>query len=150
MSKQRIKRLQFILDMAKKQEQADLQSWGQLQQQLAAEQQKVEQLQGYLGEYQQNLTSQPGGASGMISGGQVQNLISFINQLKSAIDQQNMQMNLIQQRVDQARDVYLKSRAKVEALQKLINKRQEQLSVVEEKQLQKLMDEAASRMSRAR
>ena len=150
MSKQRIKRLQFILDMAKKQEQADLQSWGQLQQQLAAEQQKVEQLQGYLGEYQQNLTSQPGEASGMISGGQVQNLISFINQLKSAIDQQNMQMNLIQQRVDQARDVYLKSRAKVEALQKLINKRQEQLSVVEEKQLQKLMDEAASRMSRAR
>jgi len=150
MSKQRIKRLQFILDMAKKQEQADLQSWGQLQQQLAAEQQKVEQLQGYLGEYQQNLTSQPGGASGMISGGQVQNLISFINQLKSAIDQQNMQMNLIQQRVDQARDVYLKSRAKVEALQKLINKRQEQISVVEEKQLQKLMDEAASRMSRAR
>ena len=150
MSKQRIKRLQFILDMAKKQEQADLQSWGQLQQQLAAEQQKVEQLQGYLGEYQQNLTSQPAGASGMISGGQVQNLISFINQLKSAIDQQNMQMNLIQQRVDQARDVYLKSRAKVEALQKLINKRQEHLSVAEEKQLQKLMDEAASRMSRAR
>ena len=148
MSKQRIKRLQFILDMAKKQEQSDLQNWGQLQQQLAEESEKVTQLQGYLGEYQQNLTTQSAGTSGIISGGQVQNLISFIDQLKSAIDQQNMQMNLMQQRVDQARDVYLKSRAKVEALQKLINKRQQQLSAAEEKQLQKLMDEAASRMAR--
>lgn len=150
MSKQRIKRLQFILDMAKKQEQQDLQSWGQCQQQLAEEQQKVSQLENYLGEYQQNLTMQTPGTGGHISGGQIQNLVSFIEQLKSAINQQNMQMNLIQQRVDQARDVYLKSRAKVEALQKLIDKRQQHLSAAEEKQLQKLMDEAASRMSRAR
>lgn len=150
MSKQRIKRLQFILEMEQQKEQQDLKVWGQYQQQLAQEKNKVTELQGYLGEYQQGLTSNAGNQSGgaHISGGQVQNIISFIDQLKSAIDQQNMQLNLIQQQVDNARIVYLKSRAKVEALQKLIGKRQDQISAAEEKQLQKLMDEAAGRMFR--
>lgn len=159
MSKQRIKRLQFILARAKEKEQQDLKVWGQYQQKLAAEEQTVNQLGQYMSEYQSSLTCSPSGGEHTkgeqppspqmpIKSGQMHNTIAFIEQLKNAIDHQQSQLHLIQQQVDGARKVYLKSKAKSDALKKLIEKREDQLSVLEEKQLQKLMDEAAGRMAR--
>ena len=58
MSKQRIKRLKFVLAMEEEKEKKDLQTWGQYQQRLVQEQEKLSQLEQYMMEYRTSLTSQ--------------------------------------------------------------------------------------------
>lgn len=147
MSKQRVKRLGFVLKMAEDKEQQDLQTWGRYQQQLEQEQATFEQLEQYMTEYRTTLTSNHSTA---IQGGQVQNTIAFIEQIKEASNHQQQQINLIQQQADGAKRVYLEARAKAQALRKLIEKLKTQASAIEEKQAQKLMDEFAARSARTR
>ncbi|OUS40220.1 flagellar export protein FliJ [Oleispira antarctica] len=147
MSKQRIKRLKFVLSMAEEKEKKDLQTWGQYQQRLVQEQEKLSQLEQYMMEYRTSLTSQQAVA---IQGGQIQNTIAFIEQIKEASGHQESQINLVQQQAEGAKRVYLQARAKAEALRKLIEKLSQQLTAVAEKQDQKLMDEFAARSARAR
>ena len=147
MSNQRIKRLGFVLKMAADKEQKDLQTWGVYQQQLEQEQTKLSQLEEYIAEYRNTLTAQQ---NSMIQGGQVQNTIAFIEQIKEACGHQQAQINLIQQQAEGAKRVYLEARAKAEALRKLIIKLRNQASAVEEKQEQKMMDEFAARSARNR
>jgi flagellar FliJ protein len=147
MSKQRVKRLKFVLNMAEEKEQKDLQTWGQYQQKLLQEQEKITQLEQYMTEYRTSLTTQQ---SGTIRGGQIQNTIAFIEQIKNACGHQQNQINLVQQQAEGAQRVYLQARAKAEALRKLIAKLNLQLFAIEEKQDQKLMDEFAARSARNR
>ena len=147
MSKQRIKRLRFVLSMAEEKEKKDLKTWGQYQQRLVQEQEKLSQLEQYMLEYRTSLTSQQ---DVTIQGGQIQNTIAFIEQIKQASGHQESQINLVQQQAEGAKRVYLQARAKAEALRKLIEKLSQQLTAIEEKQDQKLMDEFAARSARAR
>jgi len=147
MSKQRIKRLKFVLAMAEEKEKKDLQAWGQYQQRLVQEQEKLSQLEQYMLEYRTSLTSQQAIS---IQSGQIQNTIAFIEQIKEASGHQESQINLVQQQAEGAKCVYLQTRAKAEALRKLIEKLSQQLTAIEEKQDQKLMDEFAARSARAR
>ena len=147
MSKQRIKRLKFVLAMAEEKEKKDLQAWGQYQQRLVQEQEKLSQLEQYMLEYRTSLTSQQAIS---IQSGQIQNTIAFIEQIKEASGHQESQINLVQQQAEGAKRVYLQTRAKAEALRKLIEKLSQQLTAIEEKQDQKLMDEFAARSARAR
>ncbi|MEH6447909.1 MAG: flagellar export protein FliJ [Oleispira sp.] len=147
MSKQRIKRLGFVLKMAEDKEKQDLQVWGNYQQKLEQEQEKITLLEQYMMEYRNSLTSQHGSA---IKGGQVQNTIAFIEQIKQASTHQQQQINLVQQQTEGAQRVYLAARAKAEALRKLIEKLHQQAVVIEGKQDQKMMDEFAARSARNR
>jgi flagellar FliJ protein len=147
MSKQRIKRMGFVLKMAEEKEQKDLQVWGQYQQRFEQEQEKLTQLEQYMTEYRTSLTS-PQAPS--IQGGQIQNTIAFIEQIKDASNHQQQQINLIQQQAEGAQRVYLAARAKAEALRKLIQKLKDQAFAIEEKQDQKMMDEFAARSARNR
>jgi flagellar FliJ protein len=91
------------------------------------------------------LTSQ---TASSIRGGQVQNTIAFIEQIKDASGHQQQQIHLVQQQVEGAQRVYLTSRSKAQALRQLIEKLNLQLSAEAEKQDQKLMDEFAARSAR--
>jgi|TARA_B110000438_G_scaffold285569_1_gene315796 flagellar FliJ protein len=147
MSKQRIKRMGFVLKMAADKEQQDLQVWGQYQQRLEQEIGKITQLEQYMVEYRTSLTSQQ---AGPIQGGQIQNTIAFIEQIKDACGHQQQQINLVQQQAEGAKRVYLAARAKAEALRKLIAKLNDQAYALGEKQDQKMMDEFAARSARNR
>jgi flagellar FliJ protein len=147
MSKQRVKRLRLVLTMAEKKEQKDLKTWGQYQQKLVQEQEKITQLEQYMTEYRSSLTTQQSVA---IRGGQIQNTIAFIEQIKNACGHQQNQINLVQQQTEGAQRVYLQARSKAEALRKLIEKLNLQVSAIAEKQDQKLMDEFAARSARSR
>lgn len=148
MSKQRIKRLAMVLKMAEEKEQKDLQVWGQYQQKLEEERAKITQLEGYMADYQNTLTSSPQNLK--IQGGQVQNTIAFIEQIKDACGHQEQQINLVEQQAENCKRVYLESRTKAEALRKLIVKLNNQESAIEDKKEQKLMDEFAARSARNR
>lgn len=147
MSKQRVKRLKFVLAMAEEKEQKDLHTWGQYQQKLVQEEEKMTLLEQYMTEYRSSLTTQQ---TGVIQGGQIQNTIAFIEQIKEACSHQQSQINLVQQQAEGAQRVYLQARSKAEALRKLIEKLTAQIAAVEEKQDQKLMDEFAARSARSR
>lgn len=148
MSKQRIKRLAMVLKMAEDKEQQDLQSWGRCQQKLEEERNKITQLEGYMTDYRNTLTSSSQNLS--IQGGQVQNTIAFIEQIKDACGHQEQQVNLVEQQAEAAKRVYLESRTKAEALRKLIVKLSAQEKSVADKAEQKLMDEFAARSARNR
>jgi flagellar FliJ protein len=147
MSKQRIKRLGFVLKMAADKEQQDLKVWGQYQQKLEQETATLTQLEQYMTEYRSSLTSQQ---TGPIQGGQIQNTIAFIEQIKDASGHQQQQIDLVQQQAEGAKRLYLAARAKAEALRKLIEKLTQQTVALEEKQDQKMMDEFAARSARNR
>lgn len=148
MSKQRIKRLAMVLKMAEEKEQKDLQVWGRYQQKLEEERAKVTQLEGYMADYQNTLTASSQNLK--IQGGQIQNTIAFIEQIKDACGHQEQQISLVQQQADGAKRVYLESRTKAEALRKLIVKLNNQEAAIEDKKEQKLMDEFAARSARNR
>ena len=145
MSKQRIKRLGFVLKMAEDKEQQDLTTWGRYQQQLEHEKEKLNQLDQYMVEYRTSLSSPSAPA---IQGGQIQNTIAFIEQIKDACGHQQAQIHLIQQQADGAKRVYLAARGKAQALRQLIDKLKVQAATLENKQEQKLMDEFAARSAR--
>lgn len=147
MSKQRVKRLGFVLKMAADKEQQDLKVWGQYQQKLEQEVGTLTQLEQYMTEYRSSLTSQ---YAAPIQGGQIQNTIAFIEQIKEASGHQQQQIDLVQQQAEGAKRVYLAARAKAEALRKLIEKLNLQAYALEEKQDQKMMDEFAARSARNR
>jgi len=147
MSKQRVKRLQFVLAMAEEKEKTDLKNWGIYQQKLLQEQEKLTQLDQYMAEYRSSLTSQQTVA---IRGGQIQNTIAFIEQIKDASGHQQQQINLVEQQAEGAQRVYLASRSKAQALRTLIENLNSQLAATAEKQDQKLMDEFAARSARNR
>ncbi|CCK75393.1 MAG: flagellar export protein FliJ [Oleispira antarctica] len=147
MSKQRVKRLGFVLKMAADKEQQDLKVWGQYQQKLEQEVGTLTQLEQYMTEYRSSLTSQH---AAPIQGGQIQNTIAFIEQIKEASGHQQQQIDLVQQQAEGAKRVYLAARAKAEALRKLIEKLNLQAYALEEKQDQKMMDEFAARSARNR
>lgn len=148
MTKQRIKRLGMVLKMAEEKERQELQTWGRVQQQLEQERATVTQLEGYASEYRGTLTSSSSNIS--IQGGQVQNTIAFIEQIKEACGHQEQQVNLVMQQAEAAKRVYLEARTKAEALRKLIAKLTSEESAIEDKKEQKLMDEFAARSARNR
>lgn len=148
MSQQRIKRLAMVLKMAEEKEQKDLQSWGICQQKLEEEREKITQLEGYMADYRNTLTSSSQGLK--IQGGQVQNTIAFIEQIKEACGHQEQQISLVEQRAEAAKRVYLESRTKAEALRKLIVKLNDQVRSLADKAEQKMMDEFAARSARNR
>jgi flagellar FliJ protein len=147
MSKQRVKRLGLVLKMAADKEQQDLKVWGQYQQKLEQEIGTLTQLEEYMTEYRSSLTSPQ---AKPIQGGQIQNTIAFIEQIKDASGHQQQQINLVQQQAEGAKRVYIAARAKAEALRKLIEKLKHETFVREEKQEQKMMDEFAARSARNR
>ena len=100
-----------------------------------------------MAEYRSSLTSQQTVA---IRGGQIQNTIAFIEQIKDASGHQQQQINLVEQQAEGAQRVYLASRSKAQALRTLIEKLNSQLAATAEKQDQKLMDEFAARSARNR
>lgn len=148
MSKQRVKRLAMVLKMAEEKEQKDLQVWGRYQKKLEEERAKVTQLEGYMADYQNTLTASSQNLK--IQGGQIQNTIAFIEQIKDACGHQEQQISLVSQQAEGAKRVYLESRTKAEALRKLIVKLNNQEAAIEDKKEQKLMDEFAARSARNR
>jgi flagellar FliJ protein len=138
----RARRLQVLLDMAEKAEQQALQEWGKLQQKLQQEEQQRAQLTGYANEYQQQLSSPTDKA---LSSGFLHNTLGFIGQIETALQTQNEQIKLLQERVATARSHYLEHHGKVKALSGLMDRLDHEHDQQADKELQKQSDEWANR-----
>lgn len=143
----RAKRLQVILDMAEREQEKLLRRWGELQQQLVAEQQQRQQLETYHQEYQQQISAP---SSTSLSAGQLHTTLGFMAQVKQALNAQVQRLNLLEKQTELARQAFLQQQGKTQALLKLMDKLDGEYDQEQEKQLQKQADEWANRAASLR
>jgi len=132
------KRLQPVLHLAERNRKQAEKALGQAQQQLAAEQAKLQQLNNYLLEYQQSAKVQQS------QGAQVDTLIRlqhFMARLQQAVEQQGQQVELSRQMLFQARKLWQSAYGRHQAMGSLIDRNRQLELREEEKQLQKTIDE---------
>lgn len=111
---------------------------GQAQQQLLAEQDKLEQLRVYLADYQRDLLST--GRAG-VSMEQLQRLQSFKQRLVDALAQQQQQIEFSEQAVGRAKLAWQATRGREQAMDSLISRTRGQEQQQDDKRLQKQIDE---------
>jgi len=132
------KRLQPVLHLAERNKKLAEKALGQAQQQLAAEEAKLQQLHDYFLEYQQSAKAQQS------QGAQVDTLIrlqQFMARLQQAAEQQGQQVELSRQMLLQARRLWQSAYGRHQAMESLIDRNRQLEQREEEKQLQKTIDE---------
>jgi flagellar protein FliJ len=136
----RSERLQIVLRMAAQKVEVAQKELGKAQQRLESEKAKVLQLQQFQLEYQNTLRAQAGQK---ISAAQYQSLNLFITRLGTAITEQQRQVAFVQVHVDRAREKWLQLYHKHKSMGDFIDRCRAEELVLDDKRLQRLMDEAA-------
>lgn len=115
----RARRLGVVLDLTRREEQEALQRWGDIQQRLLAEKEKRTQLCAYADDYRRQITTPNTQA---VSAGNIHNSLDFIRQIESALVQQETQISQLDAQSTTARSAYLDVHNKADALEKMIDR----------------------------
>ncbi|GAA6134815.1 hypothetical protein NBRC116188_16050 [Oceaniserpentilla sp. 4NH20-0058] len=145
MSRERAKRLQPLIQIAKNAVNEALSYMGALQQKLNSEEQKSDTLKQYQQEYQENFKTQ---ASIKVSGLQIQQFESFMVQIDDAISQQNNHIFQVKEQLKKAQSIYQTLNQKLKSYEKLENRLNAQAIASENQQLQKFLDEISAHQHR--
>jgi len=138
MSHERAKRLSPLIRIAEQSVQEALAYIGKIQLRMEDEKERRASLQLYQKEYQAsfNHTGKQG-----ISGAQIQQFEAFMQQIDSALLNQQKQIQQIHAQLEQARKVYIQLNTRLKSYKKLKNRLTDQAITSENQQLQKLLDE---------
>jgi len=134
----RSKRLSPVLDIAAKATQAALTEVGLANAAWLQEQQQLEDLHRYKGEY---LAKFRGGDTLTMSAQKVIELRGFLNQLDHAIDAQQQQVLLRQRQLEQQRQLWKQTHTKEQAMQSLITRYEDEEQQLASKQEQRDNDD---------
>jgi flagellar FliJ protein len=107
---------------------------------LLQEKAQAENLDDYLKEYQEKIRGQH-----TCTVGETKRYRSFCAQLESALVQQQGKVNLAEAHLVQLRHSLMQQQHKMGVLKELIKKRQQHIDVIDEKKIQKLVDELSAR-----
>ncbi|PAU81412.1 flagellar export protein FliJ [Halovibrio salipaludis] len=145
--KRRSQRLQVVLDMEDRQEQAARERFQAAQQALAEQQQRLDELERYHEEYQHQIRAE---ASGTTSAARLQAGQQFISQLVAAIAQQQQQVDRYRATAEEAREQWQAARQRREGMARYIETCRRREAREDERREQKALDEAANqRFARA-
>ena len=143
----RSERLKVVLDLEKRREQAALEVFQSAQAELQQQQERLDELERYHEEYQQQLRSN---TNRTMAASQLQAGQQFISQLAAAIAQQQQQVDHHSERVEQARDEWRQAWERREGMARYIDTCRERERREDERIEQKAVDEAANqRFARA-
>jgi flagellar FliJ protein len=140
---QRVKRLQSIAELAKKDEDQALQLLAASQQEYTQAQQQWEQLSQFLKEYQGRFVEW--GAEGAVSVARIQDYQAFMGRLNEAMVVQQHVVDQTEQDVQQKRQEWLAKRVNTQALEKVVSRYQDEEKRQENSKEQRDNDEYASR-----
>lgn len=132
------KRLQPVLHLAAQRKKQAEQLLGQAQQQLAAEQAKLQQLENYALEYAQDMNTQAGRG---VTIDVLLRLQQFMSRLELAIEQQKQQLVICEQRIVQAKSQWQMLHGRHQAMDTLIERTRQDEATLDDKRLQKEVDE---------
>ncbi|AHK17406.1 flagellar export protein FliJ [Thalassolituus oleivorans] len=138
----RARRLAVVLELAEKDEKEALRRWGDSQKKLVLEEERQQQLTVYAADYQKQIATP---SSGHISAGMIHNTLGFISQIETALNQQQEQIKRLRAQTERARDAYLKSHGKVQAMQQLLQRLEQEFEHEQDRQQQREADEWATR-----
>ncbi len=145
MALSRAARLTPVVDMAESAERTAVQRLGYFQGQVRVAQSKLEDLEGFRLEYQEQWIKR--GSHG-VSGQWLLGYQQFLSQLDTAVGQQRQSLAWHQNNVDKAREAWQQAYARVEGLRKLVQRYVEEARQLEDKREQKLLDELSQRLPR--
>jgi flagellar FliJ protein len=145
MASSRAVRLAPVVDMAEKAERAAVQRLGHFQGQVRVAENKLAELERFRHEYQLQWIDKGGRG---VSGQWLINYQSFLNQLETAVAQQQKSLAWHQENLDKARGAWQQCYARVEGLRKLVQRYIDEARQLEDKREQKLLDELSQRLPR--
>jgi flagellar FliJ protein len=145
MASSRAVRLAPVVDMAEKAERAAVQRLGHFQGQVRVAENKLVELDRFRHEYQLQWIDKGGRG---VSGQWLINYQSFLNQLETAVAQQQKSLVWHQENLDKARGAWQQCYARVEGLRKLVQRYIDEARQLEDKREQKLLDELSQRLPR--
>ncbi|WNW11134.1 flagellar export protein FliJ [Pseudomonas sp. DTU_2021_1001937_2_SI_NGA_ILE_001] len=145
MAQSRAARLAPVVEMAESAERSAAQRLGHAQGQVNLAHNKLEELEQFRLNYQQQWIDKGGHG---VSGQWLMNYQRFLNQLETAIGQQRKSLAWHQANLDRARGVWQQAYARVEGLRKLVQRYIDEARALEDKREQKLLDELSQRLPR--
>lgn len=137
-------RLAPVIEMAERAEREAATRLGQGQTGLAQAQGKLDDLERYYSDYQQQWTSE--GSRG-VSGQWLMNYQRFLTQLETAIGQQQRSVTWHQENLAKLRLDWQQRNARLEGLRKLVERHLQEARVAADKREQKMLDEFCQRLS---
>ncbi len=140
-------RLAPLLKLEKNREQEQVKVLADARGKVAEQQQKLQQLKDYRGEYERMVSQE--GAQG-ISATRLQGYYQFLNRLSTAITQQEEQLELVRQQENLAKNQWFEQRGAVKRMDSLIERNVQQERLDEDKREQKMLDEQAQQMMNLR
>lgn len=143
MSRKPADRLKLIIELAERRERQAAAQLGQIRDRQAAEEQRLQELQGYRDEY--HGTRRPEMQGGM-SAAQLVNFKQFAGRLHSAVGQQQQVLEQFARECERLEQRWRHARSRRVALEKLRVRYQEQEARRREKREQHLNDEHAARV----
>jgi len=145
MSRQRAKRIQPLIQIAKNAVQEAMSYMGQLQQRIDSEEEKKTTLIQYQSEYQKNF--QQKGSVG-VKGLQIQQFESFMLQINDAMEKQSSQLAHLNIQLERAKGIYRDLNQRLKSYEKLQDRLKDQALKIENTQMQKMLDELGSQLHR--
>lgn len=144
MTQNRVKRMDPLIRIAEKSAQEALAYMGQIQQKIREEEGRSSTLLEYQAEYQ-TAFAQKGQAG--VNGLAIEQHESFMKQIQQAMDQQRQNIHRLEEQLEKAKDVHQALNQKLKTYQKLQDRFASQALAIENKQMQKWLDEIALQMS---
>ncbi|WP_407315861.1 flagellar export protein FliJ [Pseudomonas sp. nanlin1] len=141
----RAARLAPVVEMAESVERKAAQRLGGFQAQVNLAQAKLAELDRFRQDYQQQWITN--GSQG-VSGQWLMNYQRFLNQLETAVAQQQKSLLWHQNNLNNARTAWQQAYARVEGLRKLVQRYIIEARQIEDKREQKLLDELSQRLPR--
>nr|WP_281362587.1 flagellar export protein FliJ [Marinifaba aquimaris] len=132
--------MQLVAEMEQRKEDKLAADYGQAQQDLAEQSERLDILQTHKKDYIDNVLAE--GKQGVVSQ-QMMRFQSFISQLDKACSQQQNKVHTANKVVEQRRALWLNQQRKRKAIEALLDKQKQQAIAFEQKQEQKMFDEFA-------
>ncbi len=136
--KKRSSRLQVVLNLAQQRKAQAEQFLGEQVKRVETDKAQLAQLQGYLAEYQQAYRE---AVNRGLDVGQLQNYQAFMAKISDAIEKHRKAMKHNLEQLEQVKKYWAQMHGKHQAVDSLVSKVVAQEKQVEDKQLQKLLDE---------
>lgn len=144
----RSKRLEVVLGLEERREQAALEEMTEARQQVQQVQQRLEELQRYQADYREQMRQ---GQQGVVPVSRLQGWQAFIAQLNQVVAQQELQLQSALKNFEACRTKWQQAYERRRGMEKYITSCREQEQRAQDAREQKSMDEAAARaLSRRR
>lgn len=136
----RVKRFELIVNLAEQELESVAQQLATMKQQYRALEQQIEDLRRYMQDYLESLTAQGSNLMPI----QLQTTQAFTEKMRQAIKSQEFKLATMEPAMEKVEDLWIEKRARVKALEKVLDKIKKDVQVALDKSEQRMLDDLAA------